>query len=162
LREHLRAFVDERILPLGQGNYVNRPEYLLVFAKIGPEISHEGVNTFVFNEGMEYLETRELQNKLGLWASSTGEISAAHARVPSPPTTRCRTTAPLGTQLRSHPWCATSATHATDHLGSTTQIHKIMQAQHGFGLPPPQHLLFLLQNSGPGSYVSLCEPSVTG
>ena len=25
LREHLRAFVDERILPLGHGNYVNRP-----------------------------------------------------------------------------------------------------------------------------------------
>lgn len=78
LREHLRAFVDERILPLGHGNYVNRPGYLLVFAKIDPEISHEGVNTFVLSG-------------------------------------------------KRH-----------------------------------QHLLFLLQNSGPGSYVSLCEPSVTG
>ncbi len=61
LREHIRAFVDERILPIAHGNDINRPGYLLVFAKIGPEISHEGVNTFVLNEGMEYLETRELQ-----------------------------------------------------------------------------------------------------
>ncbi len=84
LREHLRAFVDERILPIGHGNYVNRPGYLLVFAKIDLEISHEGVNIFVLNEGMEVWST----SKPGSYRTSSGcgralrVRSLQHMRVP--------------------------------------------------------------------------------
>jgi glutaryl-CoA dehydrogenase (non-decarboxylating) len=62
--------------------YAPMAEHLIVFAKTDPETSHEGVSTFILEQQMEGLETREIQNKLGLRASSTGEIFMEDVRVP--------------------------------------------------------------------------------
>ena len=61
--------------------YATMAGHLLVFAKTDPGAGHEGVSAFILEEEMEGLETREIQNKLGLWASSTGEIFMEDVRV---------------------------------------------------------------------------------
>jgi glutaryl-CoA dehydrogenase (non-decarboxylating) len=63
--------------------YATMAEQMLVFAKTNPEAGHRGVSAFVVERGMEGLSTRDIKNKLGLWASSTGEIFLNNVRVPA-------------------------------------------------------------------------------
>ena len=62
--------------------YATMAGHLLVFAKTNPEAGYEGVSAFILEKEMEGLTTREIHNKLGLWASSTGEIFMEDVRVP--------------------------------------------------------------------------------
>jgi glutaryl-CoA dehydrogenase (non-decarboxylating) len=62
--------------------YATMAGHLLVFAKTDSEAGHSGVSAFILEQEMEGLKTRDIQNKLGLWASSTGEIFMEDVRVP--------------------------------------------------------------------------------
>src|SRR3954447_5182127 len=62
--------------------YATMADHLLVFVKTDPEAGYKGVSAFVLEQGMEGLKTRDIPHKLGLWASSTGEIFMEDVRVP--------------------------------------------------------------------------------
>jgi glutaryl-CoA dehydrogenase (non-decarboxylating) len=62
--------------------YATMADHLLVFAKTNPEGGHRGISAFILERGMKGLSTKEIENKLGLWSSSTGEIFMNKVRVP--------------------------------------------------------------------------------
>ena len=62
--------------------YATMAEHMLIFAKTDPLAGHRGISAFVLERGMEGLSTREIENKVGLWSSSTGEIFMNDVRVP--------------------------------------------------------------------------------
>jgi glutaryl-CoA dehydrogenase (non-decarboxylating) len=57
-------------------------DHMLIFAKTDPAAGHRGISAFVLERGMKGLSTREIENKIGLWSSSTGEIFMNDVRVP--------------------------------------------------------------------------------
>src|SRR5213075_1545340 len=61
----------------GQKNwisYANVADHALVFAKTDPSAKHKGISAFVVERGMPGFTTAETENKLGIWAGSTGEL----------------------------------------------------------------------------------------
>src|SRR5438874_498196 len=55
-------------------SYANVADHALVFAKTDPAAKHKGISAFMVERGMPGFTTAETENKLGIWAGSTGEL----------------------------------------------------------------------------------------
>src|SRR5438046_8625749 len=55
-------------------SYANVADHALVFAKTDPAARHKGISAFVLGLGMDGFPTGATENKLGIWAGSTGEL----------------------------------------------------------------------------------------
>ncbi len=70
----------------GQKNWISYAtvaDHALVFAKTDPSAQHKGISAFVLEKGMPGFSTAETQNKLGIWAGSTGELFFENVEVPA-------------------------------------------------------------------------------
>ena len=70
----------------GQKNwisYASVADHALVFAKTDPAAGHKGISAFVLEKGMKGFTTRDTENKLGIWAGSTGELFFENVEVPA-------------------------------------------------------------------------------
>jgi glutaryl-CoA dehydrogenase (non-decarboxylating) len=70
----------------GQKNwisYASVADHALVFAKTDPSAGHKGISAFVLEKGMKGFTTRDTENKLGIWAGSTGELFFENVEVPA-------------------------------------------------------------------------------
>jgi glutaryl-CoA dehydrogenase (non-decarboxylating) len=70
----------------GQKNwisYASVADHALVFAKTDPGAEHKGISAFVLEKGMPGFTTRYTENKLGIWAGSTGELFFENVEVPA-------------------------------------------------------------------------------
>src|SRR5438132_6423932 len=70
----------------GQKNwisYASVADHALVFAKTEPEAKHKGISAFVLEQGMAGFTTADTENKLGVWAGSTGELFFENVEVPA-------------------------------------------------------------------------------
>jgi glutaryl-CoA dehydrogenase (non-decarboxylating) len=70
----------------GQKNwisYASVADHALVFAKTDPGGSHRGISAFVLEQGMPGFTARDQENKLGIWAGSTGELFFENVEVPA-------------------------------------------------------------------------------
>ena len=70
----------------GQKNwisYASVADHALVFAKTDPAAGHKGISAFVLEKGMKGFTTRDTENKLGIWAGSTGELFFENLEVPA-------------------------------------------------------------------------------
>ncbi len=70
----------------GQKNWISYAtvaEHELVFAKTEPSARHKGISAFVVERDWPGVTTRELENKLGIWAGSTGELFFENVEVPA-------------------------------------------------------------------------------
>ncbi len=70
----------------GQKNwisYASVADHALVFAKTDPGAGHRGISAFVLEKGMAGFTTRDTENKLGIWAGSTGELFFENVEVPA-------------------------------------------------------------------------------
>jgi glutaryl-CoA dehydrogenase (non-decarboxylating) len=63
-------------------SYAGAADHFMVFAKTDKQAGHRGVSAFLLNRSMAGIETRDIQNKLGVWAGSTGEIFLSDVEVP--------------------------------------------------------------------------------
>ena len=80
-----RANGDSYILN-GQKNWISYAavaEHALVFAKTDPEAKHRGISAFIVETGWPGVSTAETENKLGIWAGSTGELFFENVEVPA-------------------------------------------------------------------------------
>jgi glutaryl-CoA dehydrogenase (non-decarboxylating) len=64
-------------------SYANVAEHALVFAKTDPAARHKGISAFVLERGMDGFTTADTENKLGIWAGSTGELFFENVEVPA-------------------------------------------------------------------------------
>src|SRR3954462_8955678 len=64
-------------------SYANVADHALVFAKTDPSAKHNGISAFVLERGMEGFTTADTENKLGIWAGSTGELFFENVEVPA-------------------------------------------------------------------------------
>src|ERR671936_2398166 len=64
-------------------SYANVADHALVFAKTDPSAQHKGISAFVVERGMPGFTTAETENKLGIWAGSTGELFFENVEVPA-------------------------------------------------------------------------------
>jgi glutaryl-CoA dehydrogenase (non-decarboxylating) len=64
-------------------SYANVADHALVFAKTDPSANHKGISAFVVERGMRGFTTAETENKLGIWAGSTGELFFENVEVPA-------------------------------------------------------------------------------
>src|ERR671934_201571 len=64
-------------------SYANVADHALVFAKTDPSAKHKGISAFVVERGMPGFTTAETENKLGIWAGSTGELFFENVEVPA-------------------------------------------------------------------------------
>src|SRR5207237_6556519 len=70
----------------GQKNWISYAtvaDHALVFAKTDPAAKHKGISAFVLEKGMRGFTSRETENKLGIWAGSTGELFFENVEVPA-------------------------------------------------------------------------------
>jgi glutaryl-CoA dehydrogenase (non-decarboxylating) len=70
----------------GQKNWISYAtvaDHALVFAKTDPHAKHRGISAFVLEKGMPGFTSRETENKLGVWAGSTGELFFENVEVPA-------------------------------------------------------------------------------
>ena len=70
----------------GQKNwisYASVADHALVFAKTDPDAGHKGISAFVLEKGMRGLHNGDTENKLGVWAGSTGELFFENLEVPA-------------------------------------------------------------------------------
>src|SRR6266702_8195611 len=70
----------------GQKNWISYArvaDHQLVFAKTDPEAKHKGISAFVVERQWPGVSTAETQNKLGIWAGSTGELYFENVEVPA-------------------------------------------------------------------------------
>src|SRR5437763_10609761 len=70
----------------GQKNwisYASVADHALVFAKTDPQAKHKGISAFVLEKEMKGFSTRDTENKLGIWAGSTGELFFENVEVPA-------------------------------------------------------------------------------
>src|SRR5205085_386624 len=70
----------------GQKNwisYASVADHALVFAKTDLSAKHKGISAFVLEKGMQGFSTRDTENKLGVWAGSTGELFFENVEVPA-------------------------------------------------------------------------------
>src|ERR1041385_6458365 len=85
LRTTARREGDVYVLD-GQKNWISYAtvaDHALVFAKTDPAAKHKGISAFVVERGTAGLSSRETENKLGVWAGSTGELFFANVEVPA-------------------------------------------------------------------------------
>ena len=69
----------------GQKNWISYAtvaDHALVFAKTDPDAAHRGISAFVLERGMPGFTSRDTENKLGIWAGSTGELFLENVEVP--------------------------------------------------------------------------------
>jgi glutaryl-CoA dehydrogenase (non-decarboxylating) len=77
---------DGTYLLNGQKNwisYATEADYQLVFAKTDPEAGHRGISAFIVEREWPGVEARQIPNKLGVWAGSTGELFFSDVQVPA-------------------------------------------------------------------------------
>lgn len=70
----------------GQKNWISYAtvaDHALVFAKTDPEARHKGISAFVVETGWDGVSSQETENKLGIWAGSTGELFFENVEVPA-------------------------------------------------------------------------------
>ena len=70
----------------GQKNwisYASVADHQLVFAKTDPAAKHKGISAFVVERGWKGVTTQDTENKLGIWAGSTGELFFENVEVPA-------------------------------------------------------------------------------
>jgi glutaryl-CoA dehydrogenase (non-decarboxylating) len=70
----------------GQKNWISYArvaDHQLVFAKTDPEARHKGISAFVVEREWPGVATAEMENKLGVWAGSTGELFFENVEVPA-------------------------------------------------------------------------------
>ena len=70
----------------GQKNWISYAtvaDHALVFAKTDPAAKHKGISAFVIEKGTGGFTSRETENKLGIWAGSTGELFLENVEVPT-------------------------------------------------------------------------------
>src|SRR5204863_4400441 len=70
----------------GQKNsisYAPVADHALVFAKTDPSAKHKGISAFVVEKGRPGFTSAETENKLGVWAGSTGELFFENVEVPA-------------------------------------------------------------------------------
>ena len=63
-------------------SYATEADYCLVFAKTDPAGGHKGISAFIIELGWDGIEARQIPNKLGVWAGSTGELFFSDVHVP--------------------------------------------------------------------------------
>jgi glutaryl-CoA dehydrogenase (non-decarboxylating) len=63
-------------------SYANVADHALVFAKTDPSAKHKGISAFVLERSMPGFTTADTENKLGIWAGSTGELFFENVEVP--------------------------------------------------------------------------------
>jgi glutaryl-CoA dehydrogenase (non-decarboxylating) len=69
----------------GQKNWISYAtvaDHALVFAKTDPAAGHKGITAFLVEKGMSGFTSRDQENKLGIWAGSTGELFFENVEVP--------------------------------------------------------------------------------
>src|ERR671918_2173612 len=64
-------------------SYATVADHALVFAKTDPSAGHKGISAFVLEKGMRGFTARDTENKLGIWAGSTGELFFENVEVPA-------------------------------------------------------------------------------
>src|SRR5438477_8794658 len=64
-------------------SYANVADHALVFAKTDPAAKHKGISAFMLERGMPGFTTADTENKLGVWAGSTGELFFENVEVPA-------------------------------------------------------------------------------
>src|ERR671929_1664912 len=64
-------------------SYANVADHALVFAKTDPGAKHKGISAFVVERGMPGFTSADTENKLGIWAGSTGELFFENVEVPA-------------------------------------------------------------------------------
>src|SRR6188472_2842256 len=64
-------------------SYANVADHALVFAKTDPGAKHKGISAFMLERGMPGFTTADTENKLGIWAGSTGELFLDGVEVPA-------------------------------------------------------------------------------
>src|SRR5437588_808981 len=70
----------------GQKNwisYASVADHALVFAKTDPSAKHKGISAFVVEKGTPGFTTADTENKLGVWAGSTGELFFQNVELPA-------------------------------------------------------------------------------
>ena len=84
MRSTARRDGDSYVLN-GQKNWISYAtvaDHQLVVAKTDPEAGHKGMTAFVVEREWPGVTTRETENKLGVWAGSTGELFFENVEVP--------------------------------------------------------------------------------
>ena len=69
----------------GQKNwisYASVADHQLVFAKTDPAAKHKGISAFLLERDWPGVATRDTEDKLGVWAGSTGELFFENVEVP--------------------------------------------------------------------------------
>ncbi len=70
----------------GQKNWISYAtvaDYSLVVAKTDPQAGHKGMTAFVVENSWPGVTTRDIDNKLGIWAGSTGELFFENVAIPA-------------------------------------------------------------------------------
>jgi glutaryl-CoA dehydrogenase (non-decarboxylating) len=70
----------------GQKNWISYArvaDHQLVFAKSDPEAKHKGISAFIVEREWPGVSAAETENKLGIWAGSTGELYFENVEVPA-------------------------------------------------------------------------------
>jgi glutaryl-CoA dehydrogenase (non-decarboxylating) len=70
----------------GQKNWISYAtvaDHALVFAKTDPAAGHKGISAFVLEKGMRGFTSVDTENKLGIWAGSTGELFFENVELPA-------------------------------------------------------------------------------
>jgi glutaryl-CoA dehydrogenase (non-decarboxylating) len=82
---HARKEGDSWVLN-GQKNwisYASVAQNALVVAKTDPDAGHKGMTAFLVETGWPGVTTSDIENKLGIWAGSTGELFFENVEVPA-------------------------------------------------------------------------------
>jgi glutaryl-CoA dehydrogenase (non-decarboxylating) len=70
----------------GQKNWISYAavaDHALVFAKTDAAAKHKGISAFIVESGWDGVSSQETENKLGVWAGSTGELFFENVEVPA-------------------------------------------------------------------------------
>src|ERR687892_172647 len=85
MRTTARRDGDDYVLN-GQKNWISYAavaDHALVFAKTDPDAKHKGISAFVVEREWPGVSAQETENKLGIWAGSTGELFFENVEVPA-------------------------------------------------------------------------------
>jgi glutaryl-CoA dehydrogenase (non-decarboxylating) len=64
-------------------SYASVADHALVFAKTDPAAAHKGISAFILEKGWNGFSARDQEDKLGVWAGSTGELFFSDVEVPA-------------------------------------------------------------------------------